>query len=73
MTRKTTPRSNFLRSALTTAVVLALTLAANTPFYAQQIFGTITGTIHDASGAAVPDVNATARNVATNLTVTARS
>ncbi len=73
MTRKATPRSNFLRSALTTAVVLALTLAAHTPSYAQQIFGTITGTVHDASGAAVPGVTATARNTATNLTVTSVS
>jgi len=73
MTRISGSRSNFQRPVLMTAVTLALTLALHLPSYAQQIFGTITGTVHDASGAAVPDVNATARNVATNLTVTARS
>jgi stage V sporulation protein SpoVS len=56
-----------------TAAVLALTLAARVPSQAQQILGAITGTVRDASGAAVQDVTATARNVATNLTVTARS
>jgi hypothetical protein len=56
-----------------TAAVLALTLAARVPSHAQQILGTITGTVRDASGAAVQDVTATARNVATNLTVTTRS
>jgi hypothetical protein len=56
-----------------TAVVLALTLAAHLPSYAQQILGTITGTVRDASGATVADVTATARNTATNLTVTSVS
>jgi hypothetical protein len=55
------------------AVVLALTLAAHVPSQAQQIFGAITGTVRDASGSAVPEVTAMARNVATNLTVTSRS
>src|SRR3984885_10051549 len=63
----------FLRPALMTAAVLALTLATHVPAHAQQIFGAITGTVRDASGSAVPDVTITARNVATNLTATARS
>jgi Carboxypeptidase regulatory-like domain/TonB dependent receptor len=69
MLRNSNPRFNFLRALL----VLALTIGGQAPSYAQQILGAITGTIHDASGAAVPDVTATARNIATNLTVTARS
>jgi hypothetical protein len=72
MTRNTN-RPVFGRTVWLTAIVLALTFAANVPSYAQQIFGTITGTARDASGAAVPDVAVTARNIATNLTVTARS
>lgn len=73
MTRNINPRPVFGRTVWMTAIVLALTLAAHVPSYAQQIFGTITGTARDASGAAVPDVVVTARNIATNLTVTARS
>ena len=69
MIRNSNPSFNFLRALF----VLALTLGGHAPSYAQQILGTITGTVHDASGAAVPDVTATARNIATNLTVTARS
>ena len=55
------------------AALLALTIAADLPLHAQQIFGTITGTVKDATGAAVPDVTVTARNIATNLTVTAHT
>jgi len=56
MTRSSNPRSSFRQPVLMTAVVLALTLAAHLPSYAQQIFGTITGTVRDASGGRVPDV-----------------
>ena len=63
----------FLRPALMVAAVLTLTLTAHLPSNAQQILGTITGTVQDASGAAVQDVTASARNIATNLTVTART
>jgi hypothetical protein len=55
------------------AVVLALTAAGHLPVRAQQISGAITGTVTDASGAAVPDVTVSARNTATNLTVTGKS
>jgi hypothetical protein len=73
MTRHNSPRFRFLRQAFMAAAVLLLTLAAHLPSQAQQILGTITGTVRDASGSAVQDVTVTARNVATNLTVTARS
>src|ERR1700678_4573746 len=63
----------FPRPACMAAALLALTLAAYLPSRAQQILGTITGTARDSSGAAVADVTVTARNLATNLTVTARS
>jgi hypothetical protein len=55
------------------AALFALALAAHMPSAAQQIFGAITGTVADASGSAVADVTVTARNTATNLTVTAKS
>ena len=64
----------FLQPALAASAVLALALAAvHMPALAQQIFGTITGTVKDASGSAVGDVMVTARNIATNLTITVRS
>ncbi len=63
----------FPRPAFTAAALLALILTAHVPSRAQQILGTITGTVRDSSGAAVADVTVTARNVATNLTETARS
>jgi Carboxypeptidase regulatory-like domain len=64
---------HFLRPAFMAAAVMALIIAIQAPSHAQQIVGTITGTVKDATGSAVPDATATARNVATNLTVTARS
>ena len=39
------------------------------PLDAQQILGTITGTVKDSSGAAVPEATVRARNIATNLEV----
>jgi hypothetical protein len=63
----------FLRPAFTTAAVLALMLVAHAPARGQQIFGALTGTVTDASGAAVGDVAVTARNTATNLSLTART
>src|SRR5580704_17280835 len=73
MSKPTGPQFGLLRPAILAATCLALLLAAHMPSRAQVIFGTITGTARDASGSAVPDVTVTARNVATNLTVTARS
>jgi hypothetical protein len=63
----------FLRAVLTAAAILALTLAVGVPSRAQQIYGTITGTVRDASGATVEGVAASARNTATNLTIAAHS
>ena len=63
----------FIRPACMAAAVLALMFAGHLPSSAQQILGAITGTVRDATGSAVPDVTATARNIATNLSVTARS
>jgi hypothetical protein len=62
-----------LRPAFLAAAMLALTCAIHLPMNAQQILGAITGTVRDASGSAVPDVTASARNTATNLTVAAKS
>src|SRR5580700_12229687 len=46
---------------------------ASTPLAAQQILGAITGTVKDATGAAVPDATVKANNTATNLAVTAKT
>src|SRR5580658_10608085 len=46
---------------------------ALTPLAAQQILGAITGTVKDASGAAVPGATVKAINTATNLEVTAKT
>ncbi len=73
MTNTSCTKLGVPRPVLIALAILALTLAARVPSRAQQIFGAITGTVRDATGSAVPDVTVTARNVATNLTVTARS
>ena len=53
--------------------LLLLGLAICAPLSAQQILGTITGTVKDSSGAAVPEVTVRAVNIATNLEVAAKS
>jgi len=61
------------RSLATVSFLLCLTLVFSIPAAAQTILGSITGTVKDASGAAVPSVAVTAENIATNLKVTVHS
>ena len=44
-------------------------LMLRAPMFAQDVLGSITGTVKDATGAAVPDVTVRARNIGTNLEV----
>lgn len=67
------PQLAFPRSVFIATALLALTGVAWAPARAQQILGAITGTVRDASGSSVQDVTVTARNIATNLSVTASS
>src|SRR5580698_7267744 len=59
-------RYPFLRLLVCTCL---LALAA----HAQQVLGSITGTVLDSSGAVVPDATVKATNIATNLEVTGKS
>lgn len=59
--------TSFLRYSICLILCLGLSLL---PMQAQQILGSITGTVLDASGAAVPTATVTAVNTATNLEVT---
>ena len=61
-----------LRKLLACTVLLSCA-AWLPPLEAQQILGAITGTVKDATGAAVPDATVKAVNAATNLSVTEKT
>ena len=74
MKKETSCQASLLRRPwVATALILFLLIAARTPCLAQQIVGTITGTVLDSSGAVVGEATVKAHNVATNLEVTAHS
>ena len=58
------------RTLLNFVCFVLLCCLGSAPLAAQQILGSITGTVKDASGAAVPGVTVKAINTATNLVVT---
>jgi len=74
MKQRTSCQVSQLRMACVAVVLIlcALTVTRD-PFLAQQIVGTITGTVLDSSGAAVGEATVTARNVDTNFEVTVHS
>jgi hypothetical protein len=61
------------RSLSAIAVFLCMSLVFSVPAAAQTVLGSITGTVKDATGAAVPGAAVAAENIGTNLTVTAHS
>ena len=61
----------FFRKAI--CWIMFLCAGAYPALHAQQILGAITGTVKDASGAAVPGATVKAVNVATNFAVTAKT
>lgn len=64
---------NRVKQVFCAAVLLTLVLFAPQIAFAQQTLGAINGTVTDSSGAVVQGVSIKARNVATNLEVTAES
>ena len=61
------------RSLSAIAIALCLSLVFSFPAAAQTVLGSITGTVKDATGAAVPGASVAAENIGTNLNVTAHS
>src|ERR1035438_3382064 len=68
---ETTMSTHHLRPIICS--ILFLSLALHAPLSAHQILGAITGTVMDASGAAVSDTTVKAVNIATNLEVVEHS
>ncbi|HTR36433.1 MAG TPA: TonB-dependent receptor [Bryobacteraceae bacterium] len=58
---------------MTCLVISALLTVGAAPSLGQQIFGAISGTVLDTTGAAVQNVTVKARNIATNLSTTVHS
>ena len=74
MKQETSYQVSLLRSTCVVVGLIAfLLIGSRTPYLAQQIVGTITGTVLDSSGAAVGEAKVTARNVDTNFEVTVHS
>lgn len=70
MSQQKTLKPVVWRCAILSTAILALAIGTSVPMaMAQQILGTITGTVKDASGGAMAGAAVKARNVATNLTV----
>jgi len=61
----------YFRQAICFVFIAGLALRA--PMIAQDILGSITGTVKDASGAGVPEATVRARNVGTNLEIVQRT
>src|SRR5579864_4590029 len=55
------------------ALILTLAFLISTPVYSQIVGGTLSGTITDASGAAVPNATVTIKNGATGVITNAAS
>ncbi len=74
MNQKANYQFSRLRSpGVVAALALLLLIVLQVPGRAQQTVGSIAGTVLDSSGATVSDAEVKARNVATNLEVTAHS
>ena len=69
----TCPCSPLRTILIVTALVLFVLVCPTIPCHAQLTIGAITGTVLDTSGASVQDAEVKARNIATNLEVTAHS
>src|ERR1700689_1951664 len=65
------PTAPFRRRVCLTLLLLAAVFQSQ--LHAQQVFGAITGTVKDPSGAAVPGATVKAVNAATNLSVSEKT
>jgi hypothetical protein len=74
MMKQTNWRFSLWRSLwVAAALILSLLMSSQVPCQAQEVVGAITGTVLDASGAAVQDAVVKAHNVGTNLELTVHS
>src|SRR5438046_1353603 len=61
------------QTALCFAIVILGCLVALNPVYAQAIFGSVQGSVTDESGAVLPGVRVTVKNIDTGITLTTES